>query len=107
MDKVSNKDLWKRTNQVQIQMDILKRRWGWLGHALRKPNTNITRQALTWNPHGKRKRGMPKNTCRRDLEADITHANGAELETTGEDRPGLDTLEGCCAWPMLQEEPRA
>ena len=38
----------------------LKRRWGWLGHTLRKPNTNITRQALTWNPQGKRKRGRPK-----------------------------------------------
>ena len=49
MDKVSNKDLWKRTNQVQIDTDILKRRWGWLGHTLRKSNTNITRQALTWN----------------------------------------------------------
>ena len=60
MDKVSNKDLWERTSQVQIEIEILKRRWGWLGHTLRKPNTNVTRQALTWNPHGKRKRGRPK-----------------------------------------------
>ncbi len=50
MDKVSNKDLWERTSQVQIEIEILKRRWGWLGHTLRKPNTNVTRQALTWNP---------------------------------------------------------
>ena len=62
MDKVSNKDLWERTSQVQIEIEILKRRWGWLGHTLRKPNTNITRQALTWNPQGKRKRGRPKNS---------------------------------------------
>ena len=60
MDKVSNNNLWKRTNQVQIDTDILKRRWGCLGHTLRKPNTNITRQALTWNPQGKRKRGDRK-----------------------------------------------
>ena len=60
MDKVSNKDLWERTSQVQIEIEILKRRWGWLGHTLRKPNTNITRQALTWNPQGKRKRGRQK-----------------------------------------------
>ena len=53
MDKVSNKDLWERTSQVQIEIDTLKRSWGWLGHTLRKPNTNITRQALTWNPQGK------------------------------------------------------
>ena len=43
MDKVSNKDLWERTRQVQIETEILKRRWGWLGHTLRKPNNNITR----------------------------------------------------------------
>ena len=60
MDKVSNKDLWERTNKVQIEIGILKRRWGWLGHTLRKPNSNITRQALTWNPQGRRKKGRPK-----------------------------------------------
>ena len=37
-DKVSNKDLWERINHVQIEIEILKRRWGWLGHTLRKPN---------------------------------------------------------------------
>ena len=30
---------------------------GMIGHTLRKPNTNITRHALMWNPQGKRKRG--------------------------------------------------
>ena len=28
MDKVSNKDLWERTSQVQIEIDILKREDG-------------------------------------------------------------------------------
>ena len=45
MDKVNNKDLWERTNQVQIEIEMPKRRWGWLGQTLRKPNSNITRQA--------------------------------------------------------------
>ena len=43
-----------------------------------------------------------------DLNSDGTdrdHAKGAELATTGEDRPGQETLERCCAWPRLQEEP--
>ena len=50
MEKVSNNDLWERTSQIQIDTDILKRRWGLLGHTLRKPNTNIKKQALMWNP---------------------------------------------------------
>ena len=56
MDSVSNKYLWERTHQAQIELEIVKRRWGWLGHTLSKPSTNITRQVLTWNPQCKRKR---------------------------------------------------
>ena len=73
MNKVSNKDLWERTNQVQIEIEILRRRWGGLATHCESPiYSNITRQALTWNPQGKRKRGRPKSAWRRDLEADIT-----------------------------------
>ena len=104
MDKVSNKDLWERTNQVQIEIDILKRRWGWHGYTLRKPNSNIKRQALTWNPQGRRKKGRPNNTRRRDLEVKH-HANGAELVTTGENRPGQETLERYCAWYQCSSLP--
>ena len=53
-------------------MDIPKRRWGWRGHTLRKPNSHITRRVLTWNTQGKRKMGGgDRNTWRHDLEADI------------------------------------
>ena len=37
---------------------------------LRKPASSTTRQALTWNPQGKRKRGRPRNSWRRDTEAE-------------------------------------
>ena len=43
IDQVSNKDIWERTSIVQIDIDILKRRWGWHGHTLRKPSSYITR----------------------------------------------------------------
>ena len=70
-ETISNADLWQQTNQRPMEKEILRRRWGWLGHTLRKPNSNITRQALTWNPQGKRRRGRPRNTWRRDLDANI------------------------------------
>ncbi|KAK7107318.1 hypothetical protein V1264_015265 [Littorina saxatilis] len=72
-EKISNEDLWLRTRQQPVEEDILQRRWRWIGHTLRKPASNITRQALTWNPQGKRKRGRPRNTWRRDLDADAKH----------------------------------
>ena len=52
---ISNSELWERTNQMPVDEEILERRWRWLGHTLRKPPSNITRQALTWNPPGKGK----------------------------------------------------
>lgn len=70
-EKISNEDLWQRTQQRPIAEEIVRRRWGWLGHTLRKPSNNITRQSLTWNPQGKRKRGRPRNTWRRDLDKDV------------------------------------
>ncbi|RUS77407.1 hypothetical protein EGW08_014826 [Elysia chlorotica] len=44
----------------KVETEIMKRKWGWIGHTLRKPASNITRQALDWNPQGKRKVGRPK-----------------------------------------------
>ena len=70
-DIISNQDLWKRTRQQLIEVDIFQRRWKWIGHTLRKSSSNITRQVITWNPQGKRKRGRPRNSWRPDLEADM------------------------------------
>ena len=65
---ISNARLWEETQQDPIDIQIRKRKWMWIGHTLRKPRNNITRQALTWNPQGKRRRGRPRNTWRRDTE---------------------------------------
>ena len=37
-----------------------KEKWGWIGHTLRKPATNTTKHALSWNPQGKRKANVAK-----------------------------------------------
>ena len=71
-DKVTNEDLWHNGAQDPIDKQILKRKWGWIGHTLRKPPTSITRQVLTWNPQGKRKRGRPRNSWRRDTEMELS-----------------------------------
>ena len=63
--KISNNDLWQCTNQERVQITIRRRKWKWIDHSLRKPVTNITRQALEWNPQGARKRGRPRKSWRR------------------------------------------
>ena len=68
---IPNEELWERAGQEPVAKQILKRKWGWIGHTLRKPASSITRQALTWNPQGKRKRDRPRNSWRRDTEAEL------------------------------------
>ena len=82
------KYLWQRTQQRPNENKILKRRWEWLGHTLRKPDSNITKQALTWNPQGKRNRGRPRNTWRRDLNKHVaeTGMGWRRLVTVAQDR---------------------
>ena len=59
--------MWKRTKQPRIDLQIRKRKWGWLGHTLRNLSDDIARQALGWNPQGKWGRGRPRNTWRRTV----------------------------------------
>ncbi|VDP04601.1 unnamed protein product [Schistosoma mattheei] len=88
---------------------------------MRKMNKN-SRQALTWNPEGQRKRGRPKNTLRR-MEIDMRkmNKNWMELEKKAQDRvdhekneqeldgtrkegPGQSGLENVGQRPMLHWE---
>ncbi|VDO92268.1 unnamed protein product [Schistosoma margrebowiei] len=97
----SNSLLWERTNQLPAEEKIRKRRWKWIGHTLRKSSNCITRQVLTWNPEGKRKRGRPKNTLRRIIEADMKtmNYNWTGLERIAQDRVGWRMLvSGLCSF---------
>nr|KAG5714565.1 hypothetical protein BaRGS_007011 [Batillaria attramentaria] len=71
-EKIRNEELWERAGQEPVAKQILRRKWGWIGHTLRKPASSTTRQALTWNPQGeKEERGRPRNSWRRDTEAEL------------------------------------
>ena len=70
-DKIRNEDLWERTDQIPPTLQVKKKKWTWVGHVIRKHPSSITRQALKWNPQGKRKRGRPRNTWRRSLHKEL------------------------------------
>ncbi|VDO57002.1 unnamed protein product [Schistosoma margrebowiei] len=100
-DTISNSLLWEKTNQPTSEEEIRKGRWKWIGHPLRKSSNCITRQALTWNTEGKRKRGRPKNTLRREIEADMKRMNNnwKELEKIAQNMVGWRMLvSGLCSF---------
>ena len=70
-EKIRNEELWERTSQELVKSIISRRKWSWIGHTQRKTKDNITKQALRWNPSGKRSRGRPKHTWRRGMEAEM------------------------------------
>jgi hypothetical protein len=53
---------------TEMSIQIKRRKWNWTGHTLRKGNEAIEREALYWNPQGKRKRRRPKQTWRRSVQ---------------------------------------
>ena len=87
-ETISNEQLWDSTNQTPVEIEIRKRKWSWIGHTLRKPASNTTRQALKWNPQGKRRVGRPRQTWRRSIETEMKAAGmtWTELERTSQNR---------------------
>ncbi|VDP41707.1 unnamed protein product [Schistosoma margrebowiei] len=81
---------------ISAEEQIKKKRWNWMGHTLRKAPNCITRQALTWNPHGQKEKGGPKNTLRREMEIDMSklNKNWMELEKKSQDRVSWRMLVG-------------
>ena len=77
--------------------------WRWLGHAIRKDRESITRAVLRWTPDsGRRKRGRPRQTWRRTIEAEMktVRKTWKELEKTAMDREQWKSLVSalCATW---------
>ena len=87
---IRNGELWERAEQERNDTQIRRRKWGWIGHTLRKPTSNITRHALRWNPQDKRSRGRPRNSWRRTVDDEVGKAGYTwrELETLAQNRSG-------------------
>ena len=68
--RVTNEELLRRTKMKPVSQEVKRRRWKWIGHTLTMQPSRHPRIALTWRPHGKRKRGRPKETWRRTTESE-------------------------------------
>ena len=91
-----------RCHQDSMETIIMRRKWGWIGHVLRKDAGNITHSALQWTPQGKWKRGTSKNTWRWTAEGEIK-----TLNHTWEAGPEQTGVEGLHCRPSCQRALRA
>ncbi|XP_047033011.1 uncharacterized protein LOC124639612 [Helicoverpa zea] len=98
-EKISNIELWERCGETPIDQQIKRRKWNWIGHTLRRDPDHIPRQALDWNPQGKRKRGRPKQSWRRTIiaEAAATGRTWSEIKREAQDRTRWrSTVDALC-----------
>jgi hypothetical protein len=65
--------------------EIKRRKYGWIGHTLRKSQNEICHSALEWNPQGRRSRGRPKATWRRTVLAECGKISFGELREIATD----------------------
>ena len=82
---ISSKDLWKVTRQEDINVEIRKRKFRWIGHTLRKEEGEIPKSALFWNPQGNRKGRRPRNSLSRSVNKE-TGRSWSELRFLAADR---------------------
>ena len=76
-NKILNVELHKKTDSMNMSLEIKNRRLLWLGHVLRMPENNgclrnrKPKVAMRWTPSGKRKRGRKKTTWRRTVMKEL------------------------------------
>src|SRR5215469_1013312 len=96
IDKTTNEELWRITQQKIIENQIKRRKWNWIGHTLRKETGAIERTALDWNPQGYRRRGRPKRTWRRTTNDEERGTGRSWNEVKG-------TAGNCINWKLFMD----
>jgi hypothetical protein len=59
--------LWEATGEKPIIIEIIMRRWRWIGHTLRKGDECTEKQAPDWDAQGARRRGRLKKSWKRTV----------------------------------------
>ena len=82
-DRISCKEIRKRTGVKDVIVKIRKMKWKWAGHIARLNDNRWTKRLTEWQPRtGKRRRGRQKRRWRDEIEA----YQGETWSRTAQDR---------------------
>ena len=107
-DKITNEELYEKTNQEKWSETIKKRRLHWFGHLMRLPDETTAKQALRECERKTRKpQGRPKLTWLKQIRNQIEEMklNYQDIETLTSDRFMWRTLidEGAMSTTMTSQ----
>ncbi|XP_062582695.1 uncharacterized protein LOC134244449 [Saccostrea cucullata] len=97
-NKISNRDLHKKSKSTSITTEIKQRRMRWLGLVMRTPQGRIPKITLHWTPSGKRKRGKPRTTWRRTRTSELEEMgySWGQVQYVAKDRRWIQLVEALC-----------
>jgi hypothetical protein len=103
LETISNQDLWRRRSRVPVEEEIKRRKWGRLGHTLRKPHVEVNRTTLECNPQGSGRRGGPSTAWWRSVHMETKalglNCSGVKAAARNRVRWRCEVWGGC---PVLQ-----
>ena len=85
LNLVSNKEVLRRAGQTDILVDIVERKWRWVGHIARRDPQHLTRQALSWQCQGTRRRGRPRQKWMGVAKKELFEATGLDFSKVEEE----------------------
>ena len=97
-DRVTNEEIFRRTEQREISEQIEERRLRWLGHIWRMNPERTARKIIDWKPTGgKRSRGRPRLTWRDNVEKDLEKRGTSweRVKNEAKDRTGWRRTARC------------
>ena len=82
---IRNEDLWERTEQERINIQIRRCKWGRIGHTLwirsaMLPGMHLQMHKELWVPQGMRNQGCPRNSWRRTIDNEASKAGNTWKE---------------------------
>jgi hypothetical protein len=83
IDKITNEELWRITQQKPIASQIKRRKRNWIGHTLHNKVGAIEKTALDWNPQGYRRRGRLNRKRQRTIQDEIRGTGRSWNEVKG------------------------
>ena len=101
---ISNKVLHEKTQQLDINVQIKEKKYGWIGHTLRKDKREICYKALLWNPQGRRKVGAPRRSWRNTINRETGGKSIAELSYLANVDKNRVGVQHNLTWKMFTRE---
>ena len=102
-NRISNKELYKKTNSIPLSVEIAGARWRMLGHILRRPDTPAFQAMKQYYATSNKKKylGRPLTTLPQTLKEDVKFIPKMKLENSEDFETIFLLAQQKCFWRRI------